>query len=140
MTTLIPIDGSQGSREAVRHVAAHHPGDQLVLVHVAPSAREGDLARGRFVLEEAVREARAARGDVALRCRLEIGSLSERIAAVAAEDACDRIVIAAHGTAGMTRLDPAGDAFPAALPPGIAVEVLLPSGVLEPRCAAAGAA
>jgi nucleotide-binding universal stress UspA family protein len=127
MTTLIPVDGSQGAHDAVRYAVAHDPNDEVVLVHVAPSAREGDLARGRFVLTEAEREARAVRQDAQLRCRLEIGNLTEKLAEVAAEDSCDRVVMGSYGVAGMPRLDPVGgETEPSHL--GLPVVVVLPNG------------
>lgn len=105
MITLVPIDGSQSSVEAVKFAARRQPEGELLLLYVAPSARQGDLERGRFLLEAGVRQCRSLVEGISVKTRLEIGDRRSKVRDVAAEANCDLVVMSAHGEADLPHVD-----------------------------------
>lgn len=97
MTTLVPIDGSQSSLEALRYAARSRPDADLLLLYVAPSAREADLERGRFLLEDSRRACEGISGHIRVETRLEVGDRRAKLPEVAADAGCDLVVMGAHG-------------------------------------------
>jgi len=97
MITLVPIDGSQSSVEALRFAVRRDPNGELLLLHVAPSGRQGDLERGRVLLEHAVRECESQSAGVTISTQLEIGDRGRKVQEVAAAADCDLVVMSAHG-------------------------------------------
>jgi nucleotide-binding universal stress UspA family protein len=97
MTTLVPIDGSQSSLEALKYAARSRPNSELLLLYVAPSGREADLARGRFLLEDGLRTCQVIAEDVRVQTRLEVGDRRTKLPEVAADADCDLVVMGAHG-------------------------------------------
>jgi nucleotide-binding universal stress UspA family protein len=115
---LVPTDGSEGGRDAVRHaaaLAAEH-GATLVGVYVLNSAGYAALPTetnwegldqvlrtdGEAALES-VREIAAERG-VDVETRLLEGTPSREIVEFAERDGCDLIVMSTHGRGGIDRL------------------------------------
>lgn len=105
MITLVPIDGSQSSEEAVKFAVRRQPQGELLLLYVAPSARQGDLERGRFLLEAGVRHCRSLVDDIAVTTRLEVGDRRTKVRDVAAEANCGLVVMSAHGEADLPHVD-----------------------------------
>jgi nucleotide-binding universal stress UspA family protein len=101
MALLVLVDDSQSSQEAVRYAgrsaAQHHPQDEVWLVHISPSARVGDLERGRFLLETARRSCRDLVRGVRITTRLEVGEPRERLHQVEEESGCRLVVLGAQG-------------------------------------------
>lgn len=108
MATLVPVDGSQSSEEALKYAARRRPEGDLVLLHVAPSARESDLARGRFLLEAGRRTCLVLSRRVRVEVRLEVGDPRVKLHEVAADAGCDLVVMGAHGVNATPQLDPVG--------------------------------
>jgi nucleotide-binding universal stress UspA family protein len=104
-TTLIPIDGSQASFEALRYAARHHRGGELLLLYVAPSGRQGDLERGRFLLEEGCRRARSVAETIPVRTRLEVGDRLSKVRQTATEEECSLVVMSSHGEQDLPHVD-----------------------------------
>ena len=52
MMTLVPIDGSQSSVEALKYAARRRPKGQLLVLHVAPSGKPVDLDLLVTLIEE----------------------------------------------------------------------------------------
>ncbi|MBM3457427.1 MAG: universal stress protein [Armatimonadetes bacterium] len=105
MTTLVPVDGSHSSQEALLYVARTRPQDDVLLLHVAPSAREVDLERGRFLLEDGRRTCRELSPELGVEVRLEIGDRAEQLNRVAEETGADLIVLGAHGVNALPKAD-----------------------------------
>jgi hypothetical protein len=105
MTTLVPIDGSQSSLEALKYAARSRPNSDLLLLYVAPSGRQSDLERGRFLLEDGRRACEDISGEIRVETRLEVGDRRERVHAVAAEANCDLVVMGAHGVNATPHVD-----------------------------------
>lgn len=105
MTTLVPIDGSQSSMEALKYAARRRPHGELLLLYVAPSARQADLERGRFLLEDCRRACELVAKDVSITTRLEVGDRREKVSEVAAEANCDLVVMGAHGVNALPHVD-----------------------------------
>jgi hypothetical protein len=103
MITLVPIDGSQSSLDAVKYAARREPKGELLLLYVAPSGREGDLAQGRFLLEERRRQCQVLACDVQIRTLLEIGDRRSKLNEIA--EGCDLVVMSAHGENGLPHVD-----------------------------------
>jgi len=97
MTTLIPIDGSQSSQEALKYAARSRPDGELLLLYVAPSGRQADLERGRFLLEDGRRTCEGLGEGLRVETRLEVGDRREKVTEVAAEANCDLVIMGAHG-------------------------------------------
>jgi nucleotide-binding universal stress UspA family protein len=127
MTTLIPVDGSTSSERALSYAALEDPEGEVLLLHVAPSARQADLERGRFLLEDSGRKYRLMAKDVHVELRLEVGNPAEKLKEAAHQ--CDRVVMGAHGLNAMPQLHSAGSETcpePDAL--GCPVTLVLPTG------------
>ena len=105
MTTLVPLDGSQSSLEALKYAARRRPRGELLLLHVAPSGRQGDLERGRFLLEDGRRTCQVIAEDVKIETRLEIGDPRAKVQEVAADANCDLVVMGAHGVNALSHVD-----------------------------------
>src|SRR5687768_8750704 len=97
MTTLVPIDGSQSSLEALKYAARSRPKGDLLLLYVAPSARQVDLERGRFLLEDGRRACEQLTSEVLVETRLEVGDRRAKLSEVADREDCDLVVMGAHG-------------------------------------------
>lgn len=97
MTTLVPVDGSTSSLEAMRYAARIHPTGNMLLLYVSPSGRQADLERGRFILEDSERECRGMAKEVHVSTRLEVGDRHAKLPEVAADEECDLVVMGAHG-------------------------------------------
>lgn len=125
MTTLIPVDGSRSSQEALELAAREDPQGDVLLLHVCRSARQADLERGRFLLEASSRVCQVIAKDVRVHLRLEVGNLMDKLRQVA--EGCDRVVMGAYGVNAMPRLEGLGiDAERARL--GRPVLLVQPSG------------
>ena len=105
MTTLVPIDGSQSSLEALKYAARSRPDGELLLLYVAPSGREADLARGRFLLEDGRRTCEVIAEAVRVQTRLEVGDRRTKLPEVAADANCDLVVMGAHGVNALPHVD-----------------------------------
>jgi nucleotide-binding universal stress UspA family protein len=103
MITLVPIDGSQSSLEALKYAVRRHPRGELLLLYVAPSGRQGDLERGRFLLEDSQRRCRFIAQGVQVSTRLEVGDPRSKLSEAAKQ--CDLIVMSAHGENGLPHVD-----------------------------------
>jgi len=103
MITLVPIDGSQSSLDAVKYAVRREPQGELLLLYVAPSGREGDLEQGRILLEDGRRQCQVIAQDVRIRTLLEIGDRRSKLTEVS-ED-CDLVVMSAHGENGLPHVD-----------------------------------
>jgi nucleotide-binding universal stress UspA family protein len=109
MTTLVPIDGSQSSMEAMKYAARMRPEGDLLLLYVAPSGRQADLERGRYLLDGYLRACRGLAEAVRVRTRLEVGEARAKLPEVAAEAGCDLVVMGAHGVNALPHVDPLGE-------------------------------
>lgn len=105
MSTLVPIDGSRTSLEAVKYAARNSATRGLLLLHVAPSARQSDLERGRFLLESGRRTGLREAEDLRIETRLEIGEQKDKVSLVAADAGCDLLVMGAHGVNSLPHVD-----------------------------------
>ncbi len=101
MTTLVPIDGSRSSEEAVRYAVRTQPGGDVLLLYIAPSGREVDLERGRFFLEDGRKTCRELAPGADIHTRLEVGDRCAKLAEVADEAHADLVVLGAHGVSGL---------------------------------------
>lgn len=127
MTTLIPVDGSKSSLDALNYAAHEDPHGEVLLLHVSPSARQADLARGRFLLETSERTCKLIAKDVRVQVRLEVGNASEKLREVA--EVCDRVVMGAHGVNAMPQIEEAGcETCPEPETVGRPVVLVLPTG------------
>lgn len=131
MTTLIPVDGSKSSEDALNYAMQEDPDGEVLLLHVCPSARQADLARGRFLLEASERTCRLIAKDVRVQVRLEVGEPTQKLREAA--EACDRVVVGAHGVSGLPQLEEAGaDTCPEPQAVGRPVVMVLPTGTAVP--------
>ncbi len=105
MATLVPVDGSQSSLDAVKYAARHSPRDGLLLLHVVPSGRQGELERGKFLLDNCRRECQVVASEVRVSTRLEIGDPRVRLREVLVEADCEMVVVGAHGVNAMPHVD-----------------------------------
>jgi nucleotide-binding universal stress UspA family protein len=105
MMTLVPVDGSQSSVEALKYAARRRPNGQLLVLHVAPSGKPVDLERGRFLLEESRRTLRSISAEVSVETRLEVGEPRSKVHEVATTEECDLVVMGAHGVNGLPHVD-----------------------------------
>jgi nucleotide-binding universal stress UspA family protein len=127
MTTLIPVDGSQSSQDALSYAAHQDPHGDVLLLHVSPSGRQGDLARGRFLLETSERACKQIAAEVHVRLRLEVGNAADKLREAA--ESCDRVVLGAHGVNALPRIEEAGrETCPEPRSVGRPVVMVLPSG------------
>jgi len=110
MTTLVPIDGSQSSLEAVKYAARRTPSGDLLLLYVAPSGRMGDLEQGRFLLENCRRAGQGVSGRIRISTRLEVGDRRDKVSQVAAAEEIDLVVMGALGVNGLPHVDRVDDA------------------------------
>jgi nucleotide-binding universal stress UspA family protein len=108
MTTLVPVDGSQSSLEALKYAARRRPTGDLLIVHVAPSGRQSDLERGRFLLEDSARACRVIAQNLRVETRLEVGDPRAKLQEVASDAGADLVVMGAHGMNDLPHLDHLG--------------------------------
>jgi len=109
MVTLVDLDGSQSSRQALQYaVRSHAPDTELLLLYVAASGRQSELETGRYLLEDGRRTCAVLARDVQIRTRLEVGDPAETIPAVAAAENADLIVIGSHGIDGFPHVEALG--------------------------------
>ncbi|MBI3910131.1 MAG: universal stress protein [Armatimonadetes bacterium] len=100
MITLIEVDGSHSSLQAIRYGIAAATGASesgIVLLHVSPSGRTRDLERGRFLLEDGLKTCQFVAKYITIRTRLEVGDPCEKLPAVAEAEEADLVVIGSHG-------------------------------------------
>ena len=105
MTTLVPLDGSQSSVEALKYAVRRRPEGEVLLLHVAPSGRQGDLERGRFLLEDGRRTCKIIAEGVNIETRLEVGDPRDKVQEVARNAGCDLVVMGAHGVNATPHVD-----------------------------------
>jgi len=105
MTTLVPIDGSQSSLEAMKYAARSRPQGNLLLLYVAPSARQAELERGRFLLQDGLRTCKCISHEVQVETRLEVGDRQAKLPEVADSSECDLVVMGAHGVNALPHVD-----------------------------------
>jgi len=103
--TLVPIDGSQSSRDALTYAARSQPTGELLLLYIAPSAREAELECGRFLLEDSRRTAQSLARDMRIDVRLEVGDRQAKVSQIAKEAECERVVMGAHGVNALPHVD-----------------------------------
>lgn len=127
-TTLVPIDGSQSSMDALKYAALSRPQGNLILLYVAPSARQVDLERGRFLLEDSRRACQGLARDIKIQTRLEVGDRREKLPEVAAREGCDLIIMGAHGVNALPHLEPQGSPETRATEVQPPVVIVLPTG------------
>jgi nucleotide-binding universal stress UspA family protein len=109
MVTLVELDGSQSSRQALQYaVRSHAPDTELLLLYVAPSGRQSELETGRYLLEDGRRTCEVMACDVQIRTRLEVGDPMETIPAVAEAENAELIVIGSHGVEGFPHVQALG--------------------------------
>lgn len=108
MTTLVPVDGSRSSEEALKYAARRSPDGELLLLHVAPSGREADLARGRFLLEASRRTCQVIARHLHIQLRLEVGDPRAKLNEVVVDADCDLVVMGAHGVNATPQLERVG--------------------------------
>ena len=106
MATLVPVDGSQSSLDALKYAAQHSPRGGLLLLHVTPSGRQGDLERGQFLLDACRRQCQVVAHEVRVSTRLEVGDPRARLREVMAEVDCELVVVGAHGVNALPHVDP----------------------------------
>ena len=106
MATLVPVDGSQSSLDALKYAARHSPPGGLLLLHVTPSGRQGDLERGQFLLDHCRRECQVMAKEVRVTTRLEVGDPRVRLREVLVEADCELVVVGAHGVNALPHVDP----------------------------------
>lgn len=104
-TTLVPIDGSQSSQEAMKYAARSRPQGDLLLLYVAPSGRMADLERGKFLLENSRRQCEVIARNVRIQTRLEIGDPRTKLPEVAADSDADLVVMGAYGVNALPHAD-----------------------------------
>ena len=105
MTTLVPIDGSQSSLEAAKFAARQDKSSEILLVHVAPSARPQDLERGRVLLQRGRSACQSITAEVKVTLRLEVGDPREKLAEIVSSGRADQVVMGAHGINGLPHVD-----------------------------------
>jgi nucleotide-binding universal stress UspA family protein len=109
MVTLVEVDGSQSSRQALQYAArSHAPDTELLLLYVSASGRQSELETGRFLLEDGRRTCEVMARDVHIRTRLEVGDPMETIPAVAEAENVELIVIGSHGIDGFPAVEAIG--------------------------------
>jgi nucleotide-binding universal stress UspA family protein len=109
MVTLVEVDGSQSSRQALQYaVRSHAPDTELLLLYVAASGRQSELETGRYLLEDGRRTCEVMTRDVQIRTRLEVGNPAQTIPAVADAENADLIVIGSHGIDGFPHVQGLG--------------------------------
>src|SRR5207302_9146777 len=90
LVTLIELDGSRSSSQALKYAAGCGRPPQggqctqplspvLLLLYVSPSGRASDLETGRLELEKGRRACQVLSQDAEIRTRLEVGKASEAI-------------------------------------------------------------
>ena len=109
MVTLVEVDGSQSSRQALSYaVRSHAPDTELLLLYVSSSGRQGELETGRYFLEDSRRTCERMTRDAQVRSRLEVGDPTETIPAVAEDEHVDLVVIGSHGIDGFPHVEAIG--------------------------------
>jgi len=115
---LVPVDGSEQSREACDFATREHPEAEFVLLHVINPAEAGYSAGASFPAaseewyEHAKDEARELLAEleeqrpsgVVVETDTVVGKPSRAIVEYAAEHDIDRIVMGSHGRSGVTRI------------------------------------
>jgi nucleotide-binding universal stress UspA family protein len=116
---LLPMDGSEQSRDALEHVLEEHADARITVLHVIDPARasygaqvglppsseewfEAEEARAEELFEE-VRE-RAREAGVEVETTTAVGQPSRTIVEYADEHDVDHVVVGSHGRKGLTRV------------------------------------
>jgi nucleotide-binding universal stress UspA family protein len=113
---LVPIDGSEGSQEAVDHAVSEFPDAEIVLLHVidpvgsgydaesvVPGLSEEWYASHEETAEELFEKARERTGRE-FETATEVGRPSREIVEYAESEGIDHVVMGSHGRSGMARL------------------------------------
>ena len=110
MVYLVEVNGSRPSQVAMQYVAERcrerrggSPAE-LVLLHVAPSARAAELEVGRRLLDAGRARCRTLARDCEVQIRLAVGDRVERLAEAADEIAADCVVVGSHDATEFPRL------------------------------------
>jgi len=116
---LVPVDGSDQSRDACRFAIGEYPDAELVLLHVINPAEAGYSAqasipsfseewydRAQERAEELFEEMRgeATEAGVVVESETVVGKPSRSIVEYADEHDIDQIVMGSHGRSGVTRM------------------------------------
>jgi nucleotide-binding universal stress UspA family protein len=121
MTYLVEVNGSQPSLAALRYAAARcnepgtRAGKELVLLHVAPSARPAEIASGKRLLDECRAACRFLPQEVRVRTCLEVGDRVERLAEAADRETADCVVVGSHDAGEFPHLRELGEVAGAAV-------------------------
>lgn len=116
---LIPVDGSEPSDNAVRHLirlARELEAVEIHLLNVRDPVAAWEVRR--FLTEEEIDQAQRAEGENELQsaralldaagltysAEVRIGSIAQTIADYAAEQGCDAILMGSHGRGGLANL------------------------------------
>ncbi|MFB6082958.1 MAG: universal stress protein [Halorientalis sp.] len=114
---LVPVDGSEQSREACDFAVREHPEAEFVLLHVINPTEAGYSAGASFPAaaeewyEHATEDAQALLDemvddwpDAEMETDTVVGKPARAIVEYAAEHDVDRIVMGSHGRSGVTRI------------------------------------
>ena len=115
---LVPVDGSEQSREACDFAMREHPAAEFVLLHVInpteagysagasfPAASEEWYEHAKEDAAELLEELEAENGSgVVVETDTVVGKPARAIVEYAAEHDIDRIVMGSHGRSGVTRI------------------------------------
>jgi nucleotide-binding universal stress UspA family protein len=118
MVYLVEVNSSFPSQEAIRAAAASartQPNAEMVLLHVAPSARPAEMASARRLLDECRNRCLPLVGEVAVRTCLEVGNRLDRLAQTAERLAADCVVVGSHDAGEFPRLKELGESAWAAV-------------------------
>ena len=106
MRTVVLVDGSRPSLEGLASLLrSDGRPDELVLLYVAPSARQADLEQGERALEVARDTCKQLGPEVRVTPRLEIGEAVERTRIVAKEEGVDTVAMSRHDAGSFPYLD-----------------------------------
>ncbi|SEN11204.1 Nucleotide-binding universal stress protein, UspA family [Halorientalis persicus] len=114
---LVPVDGSEQSREACDFAMREHPEAEFVLLHVInpteagysagasfPAASEEWYEHAKEDAQELLEELEAENEGATVTTDTVVGKPARAIVEYAAEHDVDRIVMGSHGRSGVTRI------------------------------------
>jgi nucleotide-binding universal stress UspA family protein len=114
---LVPVDGSEQSREACDFAMREHPEAEFVLLHVInpteagysagasfPAASEEWYEHAKEDAQELLEELEAENEGATVTTDTVVGKPARAIVEYAAEHDIDRIVMGSHGRSGVTRI------------------------------------